>query len=137
MHCHADERAGLCALPYIPRMTKAALACLALVVVTLSGCTDKPDSGAAGPDCSPRVRYHGTVYEIPTTVNLDAALGKPSGRGDVIGCDGRTVESANLRAVRGVAVDVAIAVDGGDYHGVYVSRDVPEASWPPQVGASQ
>ncbi len=117
-------------------MAKSALAWLALVVVMLSGCTDKLDPGAAGGDCSPRVRYHGTVYEIPTTVNQDVALGTPAGRGDVIGCDGETVGSANLRVVQGVDVDVAVGVDGGQYHGVYVSPDVPEAAWPPQVRAS-
>lgn len=119
-------------------MTRLVLTGATLAVLALTGCAGQSASSSAGSgDCAPRVRFHNTVYEIPTTVNQDAALGNPTGEGEVLDCDGKVVDSANLRAVQGVSESVAVAVDGGDYHGVYVSRDVPEASWPPQVKASQ
>jgi hypothetical protein len=108
-----------------------------MVAVALSGCSGHSSSSTTGGDCTARVRYHGTVYTSPITVNDAAPMGAAHGSGDLIDCDGKTFETPTLNAVKGVDPAVAVAVGNeSTYHGVYVSEDVPEARWPSQVKAS-
>ena len=114
----------------------ARCAAAAVVMFAVSGCTGNLESGGAFGDCMPRLHYQETVYASTAYVNNDAPQGELQGHSDLLGCDGKTLHSVAIRSVKGVVVEIAIAVGKGQWHGVYVSRDVPRAQWPPQLRAS-
>lgn len=100
---------------------------LLLVMSPTSACSDVP-SGTEG-DCSAKIGWGGEVYRSHNELNPDAPRGEPLGTGDVLDCEGASIDTVEVFAVDGADSALAI-IATGDWPGVYVLEGAPTSSWP-------
>ena len=105
------------------------LAALLLVVPLLAGCDDDSLGQTNDGDCAGRIGWDGVVYRPHSELNQAAPRGPRLGSGEVLDCDGSSVESVEVFAIAGVESSLAIKVVG-EWRGVYVAEDGPKSSWP-------
>lgn len=105
-------------------------------VLLLSGCGSDPQAANDG-DCNARIQFQGKVFRGHNLVNQLAPTDKlKSGIGDVLDCDGSTVAHVAVYKVSGVNPDLAVAVIGDNWPGVYVREGTGPSDWPTQLKAS-
>lgn len=82
-------------------------------------------------DCTGRIEFRGVTYRphnlLPTAPRVAS---RESDRGDVVGCDGEPVDQVAVHKIRGVATELAIAVIGDSWSGVYAREGTGPMDWP-------
>lgn len=113
-------------------MTLSRRLLLVMALTTVSGCAG--GDGALSGECNARIRIDGVIYEAD-----NAAIATPQGptsrvgAAEVLGCteDGwEAIDQTEALKIDGVPVTTAIAVEGGDYPGVYVAVGTGPSDWP-------
>lgn len=107
-------------------------AVLLLAALPIVGCADDPpyDPPSSDGDCNARIEWDGVAYRPHNELNQAAPRGDRLGTGDVLDCDGTSLETVSLFALDGVDASLAIGIGRGEWRGVYVAEGVPEKSWP-------
>ncbi|MFN8136177.1 MAG: DUF6281 family protein [Propionicimonas sp.] len=91
-------------------------------------------SAANDGDCTGRIRYEDVLYRSHNALNQHAPAGERLGEAEVVGCgdvdSASAVDEVIVFSVKGDTANVAVIVEQGPWHGVYVSEDVPRSAWP-------